>query len=86
MHLSSLFTELLEHGNYDFAFNSFSLIFGGLILFTLLVVGKFSRNYLKGERGETRFWSLFSFFAFGMLISCFGKTLKQSLSAGRWWD
>ncbi len=67
--------DLFHHYEYGFSFSPFSVTFGILILFTLSVVGKFSKNYLKGEVGAPRFWVLFTFFAFGILISCFAKNL-----------
>ncbi|HEY8270468.1 MAG TPA: proton-conducting transporter membrane subunit [Pseudobdellovibrionaceae bacterium] len=69
-------TEWLTLHHYGFSLNAYSLAFGGLILFTLAVVAKFSRNYLKGEVGEVRFWLLFLFFAMGILTSCFAENLK----------
>ncbi|MGZ3771416.1 MAG: proton-conducting transporter transmembrane domain-containing protein [Bdellovibrio sp.] len=68
--------HFFSHHDYGFSLNLFSSIFATLIVFTLIVVGKYSKNYLKGEVGETRFWVLFTFFAAGMLVSCFSKNLK----------
>lgn len=76
MPLFDFVVHFLSHHEYGFALSFYSLVFAGLIIFTLVVVGKFSKNYLKGEVGEGRFWGLFIFFAAGMLISCFGKNLK----------
>ncbi|MGZ3742419.1 MAG: proton-conducting transporter transmembrane domain-containing protein [Pseudobdellovibrionaceae bacterium] len=73
--LNTIAEWLLLH-HYGFSMNAYSLAFGGLILFTLMVVAKYSRNYLKGEVGEIRFWLLFSFFALGILLSCFAENLK----------
>lgn len=76
MHFVEFITHYLSHHDYGFSLKLYSSIFAGLIIFTLLVVGKFSKNYLKGEVGAQRFWLLFVFFALGMLVSCFAKNLK----------
>lgn len=76
MQLIEFVTHYLSHHEYGFALKIYSLIFAALSLFTLMVVGKYSKNYLKGEVGENRFWALFSFFALGMFVCCFAKNLK----------
>lgn len=85
MQLFDFITHYLSHHDYGFSLKLYSLIFAALITFTLIVVGKFSKNYLKGEVGEQRFWLLFVFFALGMFTSCFAKNLKHSISVGKWW-
>lgn len=76
MQLIEFVIHYLSHHEYGFSLTAYSLIFAGLCLFTLMVVGKYSKNYLRDEVGENRFWILFSFFALGMFVSCFAKNLK----------
>lgn len=76
MDLFNIITDIFQHSEYGFLINQYSLVFGFLIFLTVIVVGKYSRNYLKGETGENRFWLLFLFFTTGILISCFSKNLK----------
>ncbi|MGZ3774979.1 MAG: proton-conducting transporter transmembrane domain-containing protein [Pseudobdellovibrionaceae bacterium] len=68
--------QYFTHHDYGFSLSFFSGVFATLIIFTLIVVGKYSKNYLKDEVGARRFWLLFVFFALGMFVSCFAKNLK----------
>lgn len=64
-----------ESLGYGFQANSLSVAYSSLCMLTLLIVGKYSRQYLKGETGADRFWMLFFFFAAGMFVSIFAKNI-----------
>lgn len=61
---------------YSFELYGAGAVFLALIVFTLLIIAMYSKNYLSNETGKYRYWLLSMFFSVGMIIACLAKNLE----------